>query len=201
MKATSGNESQKPIYKKWWFWLIIVIVVAGGVGGSQEKNKDTTEKSKTTESKSVPIESSTEMAKESTVAKTNQYFETDETVNNFFEKYNALNGIKIPESEIKQGNIKTKALVNIDDITLEVINSGENLHVSIGTSKENEDTKLFPIFKDSLKAVDGSLTDQDIQNGWNDIHKTGYLVEGYDLKGVKITYLNKPRIDIIFKLK
>ena len=72
-----------------------------------------------------------------------KYFETDLIVNNFFVAYNAIAESQIDVTEIENGNIKTKALVNIDDFSMEVINAADFLSVSISVAPENEDTKLL----------------------------------------------------------
>ena len=117
------------------------------------------------------------------------YFESDEVVNKFFTDYNAIAEISISADEIEKGNIRTKALVYIDDLSLEIINTTDFLSVSMSSSVENEDTKLYAIFRDSIKAMIADTTDKDIQSAWNTIHESGYLVEDYDFNGVSITYV------------
>lgn len=137
----------------------------------------------------------------------NVYFESDSIVNKFFADYNEIATIPISADMIEQGNIKTKALVYGDAFNLEVINSQQGtLFVSIGSTPENENTALFTIFSDCLKAKK-SFTDEEVLEVWNYLHESGYMVENYEYNGVVITYIpsvelswgvNDPRIDLLF---
>lgn len=138
------------------------------------------------------------------------YFESDEIVDKFFTDYNAIAEVVIPAEEIEKGNIRTKALVYIDDLSLEIINASDFLSVSMSSSVENETTTLYTIFRDTIKAMNSDTTDEDIQSAWNAIHESGYLVEDYDFNGVSITYVPSKelswgtsdlRVDLEFPLK
>ena len=117
------------------------------------------------------------------------YFESDEIVDKFFTDYNAIAEVTIPVEEIKKGNIRTKALVNIDDLNMEIVNAGDFLSVSMSSSVENEETKLYAIFRDSIMAMRADTAVESIQSAWNAIHESGHLVEDYDLNGISITYV------------
>lgn len=139
------------------------------------------------------------------------YFQSDEIVNDFFKKYNSITDNPISQENIKSGNIRTKALVYIDDFNMEVINTNRGqLSISIGTSPENEDTKLFQVFVDCIKVNKPQITDEAISKAWNDIHTTGYLVENYHLEDIDITYVpykelsqghSNLRIDLMFNIE
>lgn len=138
------------------------------------------------------------------------YFESDEIVDKFFTDYNAIAEVVIPAEEIEKGNIRTKALVYIDDLSLEIINASDFLSVSMSSSVENESTTLYAIFRDTIKAMSADTADEDIQSAWNAIHESGYLVEDYDFNGVSITYVPSKelswgtsdlRVDLEFPLK
>lgn len=139
------------------------------------------------------------------------YFQSDEIVNSFFQKYNIITENPISQEYIKKGNINTKALVYIDDFNMEVINTNKGqLSVSIGTSPENENTKLFQAFADCIKVNMPQISDESIAQAWNDIHATGYLVEDYMLEDINITYVpykelsqghSNLRIDLMFNIK
>lgn len=139
-----------------------------------------------------------------------KFFESDEIVNDFFVKYNEIAECPIDGSEIEKGNIDSKALVYIDDFSMEVINASDFLSVSISVAPENEDTKLLSIFSSCIKAMNSTLTDDEISSAWMEIHETGYLVENYDFNGIKITYVPSKelswgtsalRIDMSFPLE
>ena len=117
------------------------------------------------------------------------YFESDEVVNKFLSDYNSGAEIVIPLEAIEKGNISTKALVYIDDLSLEVINAKDYLSVSMSSSVENEGTKLYSLFRDTIKATRENVAEEDIQSAWTAIHETGYLTENYDFQGISITYV------------
>lgn len=133
------------------------------------------------------------------------YFESDEVVNSFFSDYNEISEIPIPSDKIEKGSIKTKALVYIDDLDMEVINARDVLSISISTSPENEDSNLYAIFRDVIKGVDSTIPDDSIQSTWDALHETGYLVSDYDFDGITISYIpcslsSQPRIDLQFPM-
>lgn len=175
-----------------------VFLVACGTTDNEVSSKDET--SNTTNVSEVQSEETEVVMK---------YFETDLIVNNFFVAYNAIAESPIDVTEIEIGNTKTKALVYIDDFSMEVINATDFLSVSISVDPENEDTKLLSIFSSCIKAMYPNVTDDEISTAWNAIHETGYMVEDYDFNGIKITYVPSKelswgtsalRIDLSFPL-
>ena len=72
---------------------------------------------------------------------------------------------------------------------MEVINAEEFLAISMSTSVDNENGKLYSVFRDTLKTVQKELAEEDIQSAWNTVHDTGYITEGYNLNGISITYI------------
>lgn len=117
------------------------------------------------------------------------YFESDEIVDKFFTDYNAIAEVVIPGEVIEKGNIRTKALVYIDDLSLEIINVDDYLSVSMSSSVENEDTKLYAVFRDTIKSMRPDASNEDIQAAWSSIHESGYMVEGYDFNGIVLDYV------------
>lgn len=133
------------------------------------------------------VSSDTEVPKEVVV---NSYFESDDLVNNFFEKYNSVSVAPIDTSDIKKGNIDTKALVYSDLFSMEVVNSKRGfLSVSISSDPENEDVELKNVFVGCIKAMDETLGDEEVSAAWDSIHETGRMVDCYDFNGVTIAYI------------
>lgn len=112
------------------------------------------------------------------------YFESDETVDKFFTDYNAIAEVPIPADEIEKGNIRTKALVYIDDLSLEIINAPDSLSISMSSSVENEQTLLYSVFRDSILAVRAEVTEDEIKSAWDTIHESGPV----DLNEIHIFY-------------
>ena len=138
------------------------------------------------------------------------YFESDDVIDNFFSNYNAIAELEIPAEQIEKGNIRTKALVYIDDLSLEVINANDFLSISISTSAENESTTLHTLFRDSIKAIATDITEADIQSAWDAIHESGYSVEDYVFNDINITFvpskelswgISDSRVDLEIPLK
>ena len=168
--------------------LICAFVLAScGTTDNEVSSKDETSDAMNVSKVQSEETSNTEVVEETEVEL--KYFETDVIVNNFFVAYNAVSESLIDVTEIEKGNIKTKALVYIDDFSMEVINGAGFLSVSISVEPENEDTKLLSIFSSCIKAMCPNVTDDEISTAWNTIHETGFMVEDYDFNGIKITYV------------
>ena len=130
------------------------------------------------------------------------YFGSDEVVDAFLTAYNATAEIKIPPEEVEKGNIKTKALVYMEDLSFEIIHAPEFLSVSVGVDPENEETKLRAVFGDVIAAARPEISGEDADAAWEEMHATGYLVEGFALGDMTITYVpTKARIDMKIPLK
>lgn len=159
------------------------------------KNSENIEKSNMSDNSAIEEIPSNEKSPEAennqqeATAPTFSYFASDKIVDKFFTDYNAIAEISIPAEKIEKGNIRTKALAYLDDLSIEIINAGDFLSVSMSSSAENEDTKLYAIFRDSILAMRTDIAVESIQSAWNSIHESGHLVEDYDLSGISITYV------------
>lgn len=192
--------------------LILCIFFAYACGDDQSEAEyktniqtETTEEIKTDTIKNI-AETTTEEDKKEAL-----YFDTDETIDIFFINYNMLSDTTINKEDIKRGNIDEKALVYIDDFSMEVINSKQGfLSVSISTNPENEETVLYNTFANCIKVANKELNNEEIRTAWEEIHETGYMVEGYKLNEISITYVpykelskghSKLRIDLSIPIK
>ena len=151
-----------------------------------------------------------ERSTQSTAVSTYEFFESDETIDSFFVDYNKIAAIQFDADSIERGNIKTKALVYIDDFFCEVVNAKGSLSVSIGSDPENEETMLYPAFRDIFLSARPAVSEEEVVSAWESIRESGYLVEGYEFLDCTITYvpskklsygLSDPRIDITIPLK
>lgn len=130
-------------------------------------------------------------------------FDSDEVVNVFLMAYNSTAEITIPIEEVERGNIKTKALVYMDDLHFEIVHvnnpyeeDADYLSLSIGADPENEETKLRAVFRDVIVASRPEISEEDVASAWEEIRATGYMVEDYAMKDMTITYIPHKRIDI-----
>ena len=105
----------------------------------------------------------------------------------FFTDYNAIAEVPIPADEIEKGNIRTKALVYIDDLSLEIINAPDSLSISMSSSVENEQTLLYSVFRDSILAVRAEVTEDEIKSAWDTIHESGCILRRSAATGAVIS--------------
>lgn len=105
------------------------------------------------------------------------FFESDEVVNKLFADYNEISEVKIPAEEIQKGNIRTKALVYMDEFSLEVINAPDFLSISIGFSDESNDNVLYAVFRDIIKVTRTDVTEDSIQSVWKELHEVRVIKE------------------------
>ncbi len=118
------------------------------------------------------------------------YFKSDKGLNRFFEEYSAIAEYPFEPEDIRQGNVRTKALISTGDIFIELVNSANGLTILLDDGP-NESDALYPIFHDFLKVIDDSLSDEQIAQAWADIKDIGtkYYSEGaYPLNDIKLTY-------------
>ena len=113
----------------------------------------------------------------------------------FFTDYNAIAEVPIPADEIEKGNIRTKALVYIDDLSLEIINAPDSLSISMSSSVENEQTLLYSVFRDSILAVRAEVTEDEIKSAWDTIHESVLAsgVPSHILSGITDHFLSENR--------
>lgn len=118
------------------------------------------------------------------------YFKTDKGLNRFFSEYASIAEYPFEPDDIKQGNVRTKALVSTSDLYIELVNSKNELTICIDDGKEMSDT-LCPVFRDFLRVLDGSLSDEQIEQAWADIKEIGtkhHNDGAYTLGNLKLTY-------------
>lgn len=151
-----------------------------------------------------------EKSTQSTAVSTYEFFESDKTVDSFFVDYNKIAEIRFDASSIERGNIRTKALVYIDDFFCEVINTNNSLSVSFGCNPTNEEAMMYPAFRDIFLSTRPDVSEKEIVSAWESIHESGYLVEAFSFLDCTITYVpskklsygdSDPRIDISIPLK
>ena len=121
-----------------------------------------------------------------------EYFKSDKELNHFFQKYNEIAEYPFEEEQIQQGNVKAKALISTGDFYIEMVNSQNGLEILIDDGPE-ESVALYPVFRDFLKVMDDSLSDEQIKQAWSDIKKIGtkYMYDGnYTLNSLKMNYSN-----------
>ena len=78
------------------------------------------------------------------------------------------------------------------DFYIELVNSRDGLYILIDDGSE-ESANLYFVFRDFLKVMDDSLSDEQIEQAWNDIKEigTGYMYDGsYTLNKLKMNYSN-----------
>ena len=110
----------------------------------------------------------------------------------FFEAYDEFAEYPFAVEQIRQGNVRTKALVQTDNLYVELVNSANGLDILLDDGSE-ESEELYSVYRDFLKVMDDSLSDEQIEQAWSDINEigTGYLYNGrYSLNRLKMDYSN-----------
>ncbi len=154
---------------------ILLLLIIGSF--SENENKDTKDVLK--------IESKNEIKQKATKddIENDIYFESDEVINNFFEKYNSIAKVKINKNEIQKGNVKTKALFGVENAWCEIINvenSSESvsktyIHISVSSTDKKEIDKEF-VFN-LLKTTNEKYTKEEFSKFWNTLSKEKYNIK------------------------
>ncbi len=132
--------------------------------------------------------SSTAQIEEATVT----YFKSDKGLNRFLTNYNKFAECPFEPEQIKQGSVRTKALISTEDFYIELVNSQNGLYILIDDGSE-ESADLYFVFRDFLKVMDDSLSDEQIEQAWSDIKEIGtkYMYDGsYTLNKLQMNYSN-----------
>ena len=120
------------------------------------------------------------------------YFKTDKGLNAFFKTYNEFAAYPFAAEQIRQGNVRTKALIQTDNLYIELVNSANGLDILLDDGSE-ESEELHSVYRDFLKIMDESLSDEQIEQSWSDIKEIGmgYLYNSrYSLNSLKMDYSN-----------
>ena len=75
------------------------------------------------------------------------YFKSDKGLNRFFEEYSAIAEYPFEPEDIRQGNVRKKALISTGDIFIELVNSANGLTILLDDGP-NESDALYPVFHD-----------------------------------------------------
>ncbi len=154
---------------------ILLLLIIGFF--SEDQNKDTKDVLKT-ESKNEIQQKETKDDIEKDI-----YFESDEVLNNFFEKYNSIAKVKINKNDIQKGNIRTKALFGVENAWCEIINvekSSESaskayIHISVSSTDKKEINKEF-VFN-LLRTTNKKYTKEEFSEFWNTLSKEKYNIK------------------------
>jgi len=146
-------------------------------------------------------------------------FEYDSVVNQLLLDYNKKAEYIIKATNVQKGNVKTKALIDIENLDIEVINASHNgfIHISIDLTNQEPTGSLYAVYRDFLYAIDDSLSDDEIGTAWADIQKERYSIiypdsssyneKSYELNDIQLThsdtnlYGRKIRVQILYKIE
>lgn len=163
---------------------IVVLILIGVIGsfGSKKTDNIDTEKLKQSENNIT--------AEEAKEKKYQEKFADDEIVNDFIISYNKISAS--PFTDIEKGNIKTKYHALSEGYWFELLNAANTNAISVKIEQTNEtaeqDVKgMKTVFRNVVKTIDDSLSDQEINDFFDTIVK-GYQVEKQKLGKTKISY-------------
>lgn len=116
-------------------------------------------------------------------------FDSNEIVNSFLTKYNEIAEYPFGVDEIESGNVRNKAIISTGElyITIYGLDTDEGISISIEDQDEPSD-RFFPVFRDSLKAIDKDVTDEQASKCWEELQSLEYTVDINDT-GMETPYM------------
>lgn len=91
------------------------------------------------------------------------YFESNERVDKFFSDYNSFAEITITSDMIERGNIRTKANVYIDTISITIMDVDGCISIRFDAKPEDD---AYSFFRDFVLVLNPSLDKSEIFNAW-----------------------------------
>lgn len=124
-------------------------------------------------------------------------FDSNEIVNSFLEKYNGTADRPFDADEIEKGNVRNKAIISTDELYITIHGLENGIHISIEDRDDLSDS-FFPTFRDSLQALDESITDEQASACWEELQRSNYNVDinntgidtPYMVNGIRTGYLH-----------
>lgn len=154
-------------------------------------------------------EQTTDASNTSTTETTPFVYAEDKVVNRFITEFNNNSIYEI--TNITKGNIRTKYFAYVNGRYIEMINANgaaaEAFCLTInGGQEENDKQTMYEVFKEAVKVIDPSITQEMIDIAISEFDNKDTLIEGYPLgDSITITYVptkelsygkNSCRIDI-----
>lgn len=143
-------------------------------------------------------------------------FDSNETVNAFLEKYNETAEYPFGADDIEKGNVRNKAIISTGALYINIWGLDQENGISITIEDKDEPSeKFFPTFRDCLKAIDESVTDEQAAECWEELQSLNYSVDindtgmetPYMVNGIRTGYLHSnlygemSRADILYYAK
>lgn len=150
---------------------------------------------------------------EATPVPEEKLFDSNEIVNSFLEKYNETAEHPFGADEIEKGNVRNKAIISTGDLYINIWSLDQKNGISISIEDKDEPSEeFFPVFRDCLKAIDESVTDEQAAECWEELQSLNYSVDINDtgmetpcmVNGIRTGYLHSDlygemsRADILY---
>ena len=113
-------------------------------------------------------------AAESVSSATATYFESNERIDKFFSDYNSFAEIPITADMIERGNIRTKANIYIDTISITAIDVDGCVSIRLDANPEEN---VYPFFRDFIRSIKTDFSVDRIEQAWIDINKNYYEID------------------------
>lgn len=162
----------------------VILILIGIIGsfGSKKTDDKATEKSHKLENNTI--------VKKMKEKSTQEKFADDVVVNDFIIAYNKLS--KSPLTNIEKGYIRTKYNALSEGYYLELLNAADTNAISVTIDQTNETAEhgvkgMKTVFLNVVKAIDSSLSEQEINDFFDSI-VNGYQVENQKLGKTKINF-------------
>lgn len=91
----------------------------------------------------------------------------DKTINNVLNAYNAVAEYKVSSEDISAGSSNSNAKASINGVYI-LLYSSTGIAVDYQL-EATDDSAIFPVFRDFCKAINPSLTDDELELAWNDM--------------------------------
>lgn len=125
-------------------------------------------------------------------SRTKENYVEDTVVNDFINEYNAITSS--PLTDISKGNIRTKFFAYSYGYYMELLNSNATNKISVTITETNENAEkgvagMRDVFHDVAKAIDSSLSDEDIYGYFDDLTSGDYMKENDPFGTMLILYV------------
>ena len=118
------------------------------------------------------------------------FYHENSTINRFFNEYNEIAEIEITPVMVDEGAYANNALASCNDVFLNIYaNSDNGFHVDMSSQTTDGNKNMETIFKDVMRTIDPSLSDDEVNTAWNELLTGKYKSYDYYLiNDFKITY-------------
>lgn len=121
-------------------------------------------------------QSQTQEARELEEDKENIYNPND-NIERLITEYNQISEFKIGENNIRQGAYDFSACASCNGVWIMIYDSSK-MYIDFSIDA-NDDSRIYPVFRDFCKTLNKNLSDEEILSGWNELETGKYKAYKY----------------------